>query len=309
MIAVAIASFGREELLRRLLISLRDCPALAEARIVIVNNGPRPLDPLLRETGWPEATVLTATRNLGCAGGVVWALEEALRDDRVRHVMIVDDDATVTPDAPEQLRTTLAATEGALAVPMITNADGEVAWFPGLLDRDKWKVIKRPGLRPDDYLRECGPAPVRFSWTAWPVIMVTREALVTCGLPLSSLWYQGVDLEFSMRVTHRLPGYFVPAARASHEPPPIRLDRGFYLRECGGLQNSFYIMLRLPHGRRALRHLPGNLYRYFRRWGMSPRVVIDTARAFWWGAIRAKPQGSPGFDFFQRQWEKETPAP
>lgn len=306
MIAVAIASFGREPLLRRLLLSLRPCPALAECRLIIVNNGPQSVANVMRETGWPDATILTPAQNLGCAGGVTLALEEGLRDPRVRHLMILDDDAIVELDVPEKLREALIATNGGLAVPMITNAAGEVAWFPGLRDPAKWRVIKRAGLRPEDYLRECGPDAVPFTWAAWPVLMMPRETIDRCGLPLRTLWYQGVDIEFTMRVTAQLPGYFVPCARARHEPPPIRLDRRFYLRECGGLQNSFYVVLRLAHGRRALRHLPGNVYRFFRCWGCRPQVLADVARAFWWGAVRAKPQGVDGFDHFRRLWAQTS---
>lgn len=305
MIAVVIASFGREELLRRLLLSLRPCPALADGRLILVNNGPRSLVELTRETGWPDATIISPPQNLGCAGGVARGMEEALGDPRVRHLLVLDDDAMVEPDAPEKLREVLLATGGGLAVPMITNAQGEVAWFPGLRDKTKWRVIKRAGLRPEDYLRECGPEPATFTWSAWPVIMMPRATIERCGLPMQELWYQGVDLEFTMRVTAQLPGYFVPAARARHEPPPIRLDRRFYLRECGGLQNGFYVVLRLPHGRRALRHLPGNVFRFFRGWGCRPRVLADVARAFWWGAVRAKPQGIDGFDHFRRRWAQE----
>lgn len=306
MIAVTIASFGREDLLRRLLVSLRPCPALADGPMVIVNNGGQPLDALLRETGWASAQVLVPATNQGCAGGQALALTEALRDPRVRHCLILDDDATVDPDTPELLRRALESTGAALAVPMITNAAGEVAWFPGLQDRRRWRVIKRPRLRPEDYLAECGPDWVRFTWSAWPVLLVSRHAIERHGLPMVELWYQGVDLEYTLRVTAHEAAYFVPTARARHLPPAITWNRRFYYRECGGLQNSFYIFLRRSYGRRALRHLPGNLYRFLRAWGCGPRVWADVGRAFWWGGVRAKPQGTPGFDHFRRAWESAS---
>lgn len=308
MIAVTLASFGREALLRRLLISLRPCPALAGCRLIIVNNGRSSIDTVLAETGWADATVLTPGSNQGCAGGLALAIAEALRDDRVRQCLIMDDDATVEPDAPARLRGALESTGGALAAPLITNAAGEVGWFPGLQDRRRWRVIKRPGLRPAEYLAECGPGLVRITWAAWPVLMVDRAAIERNGLPMRELWYQGVDLEYTLRLTAREAGYFVPEARAWHIPPAITWDRRFFLRECGGLQNSFFVFLRLPHGRRALRHLPGNLYRFLRCWGWRPRVLADVARAFWWGAVRARPQGAAGFDYFRRCWERAAPG-
>ncbi len=308
MIAVTIASLGREELLRRLLVSLRPCPALADCRLVIVNNGTKDIAAMLRETGWSGATVLTPESNLGCAGGMAWALAEAMRDGRVRQCLILDDDAVVEAETPGRLREALEATGGALAVPLITNASGEVAWFPGLQDRRQFHVIKRPGLRPEDYLAACGPESVRFTWAPWPVLMLTRAAIERHGLPLRDLWYQGVDIEFTLRVTMQDAAFFVPTARARHLPPTLVLDRRFYYRECGALQNTFFIFLRLPHGRRVRRHLPGNLYRFLRCWGWWPSVLADVARAFWRGAVRAKPQGVPGFDQFRRAWERTPPA-
>lgn len=308
MIAVTIASFGREDLLRRLLVSLRPCPALADSHMVIVNNGSRPLDALVRETGWTAATILTPATNQGSAGGMALALAEAVRDARVNQCLILDDDATVEPETPGRLRDALNATGGALAAPLITNAAGEVAWFPGLLDRRRWRVIKRPRLRPEQYLAECGPGLVRFTWSAWPVLMVTRVAIERYGLPMPELWYQGVDLEYTLRVSAHEAAYFVPEARARHLPPTMARDRRFYYRECGDLQNNFFVFLRLPHGRRAWRHLPGNLYRFLRNWGCRPRVLADVVRAIWWGAVRAKPQGSPGFDRFRRAWEGAAPS-
>lgn len=307
MIAVTIATYGREDLLRRLLASLRPCPALAECRLILVNNGSGPLGGLLQETGWADATVLTPPTNQGCAGGLALAIAEAIRDARVRQCLILDDDATVEPETPERLRCALEITNGALAAPMITNASGEVAWFPGLQDRRRWRVIKRPGLRPADYLTECGSEFVRFSWAAWPVLMVARTAVERHGLPMRELWYQGVDLEYTLRITASEAGYFVPEARARHLPPSVIRDRRYYLRECGGLQNSFFVFLRRPYGRRALRHLPGNLFRFMRCWGWWPHVLTDVVRAFWWGAVRAKPQGARGFDYFRRNWERTLP--
>ncbi|MBI2516064.1 MAG: glycosyltransferase [Opitutae bacterium] len=305
MIAAAIASYEREPLLRRLLGSLRECPALRDGLIVIVNNGTGDVATVARETGWPDAVVVMPGRNLGCAGGVALAISTACARPEVQHVLVLDDDAWVAPEAPGRLRETLEQTGGGLAVPLVSDAAGRIGWFPGLCDRKKWRVVKQPGLTPDDYVRICGAGPVRFTWAAWPILMLSRRAIVEGGLPLAELFYQGVDLEYTLRQTTRFAGYLVPTARAAHLPPPITADRRHYLRECAGLQNSFYVFIRLPHGRRALRHLPGNVWRFLRLWGYWPRVLADVLRAFWWGAVRAKPQGADGYNYFLQQWERQ----
>jgi GT2 family glycosyltransferase len=306
MIAVVIASFGREQLLRRLLVSLRACPALNQCRLILVNNGPEKLEPLAVSTGWKCATILKPERNLGCAGGVSLAMEEALRDPKVQKILILDDDSILSPDAPAILAQALDDTGGAMVVPLLTNAVGEVAWYPGLVDPLKWRVIKRPKLTPETYLAECGPTPEPFKWAPWPTLMLTRATLEACGLPMLQLWYQGVDIEYTLRVTANRPGYLVPLASASHQPPVVRMDERYYYRECGGLQNCFFTFICLPHGRRALRHLPGNVYRFIKCWRATPRVIADVMRAFWWGGIRARPQGVVGFDYFRHKWHQAS---
>lgn len=308
MIAVVIASYARQTLLQRLLASLRACPALGDGLVIIVDNGGCNLRGMVDAAGWERARLIEPGRNLGCAGGVALGLATALEEPAVTHLMVMDDDSVLSPETPAVLRDALVATGGAMAVPVVVDDAGVVGWYPGLQEPAKWRVVKRPGLRPADYLRECGPAPVRITWSAWPVIMFTRQAVELCGLPLEKLWYQGVDLEYTLRVTARLPGYFVPTTTCAHLPPPVVRDRRYYLRECGGLQNCLYVFCRLPHGRRALRHLPGNLWRFFQAWGFAPHVLGDFLRVIWRGGICGRPQGAEGFDQFRLEWEKSGRA-
>ncbi|MDD3179871.1 MAG: glycosyltransferase [Opitutaceae bacterium] len=300
MIAAIVPSLDRLPLLRRLLASLRECGGI-EGGITVVNNSPRSIQEEIERLGWPDVTLLEPGRNLGVGGGVAHGMLATLCNPAVNYVLVCDDDALVAPGAPALLRAVLAREHGGAAVPMLLRENGNIGWFPGLLEPAKWRVIKRQPLRPEEYLRKCGTDPVRFSWAPWPVMLVSRAAIETVGLPREDMWYQGDDLEYAMRLSARFPCFFVPAAQAMHYPPPGQADhRSFYYRECVGMQNVFYMVFHLPHCRRALRHLPGNCWRFLRNWHWSPCAVKDLVLAAWRGAVRRAPGGAPGFTQFQQ---------
>jgi hypothetical protein len=300
MIAAVVTAFERPELLRRLLASLRASGDVG--RTIVVDNSPRPL----ACAEWGDGVeVIRPERNLGTGGGVACGLRAAFADPAVTHALICDDDAVVEPGAPAALRAALEPRGGFAAVPMVLRANGVIGWFPGLLDPKKWAVIKRQPLQPAEYLQRCGPEPVRFSWAPWPVLLVTRAAVEAVGVPREDLWYHGVDLEYTLRLTARGAGYFVPSVRSSHLPPEQRLSRAAeHDRECLGLQNQFFMCVHLPHARRAGRHLPGNTWRTVRRAPHRLAAMVDCIRAAWWGGVRGRPATAAGFDLFLRRWSE-----
>ena len=105
---------------------------------------------------------------------------------------------------------------------------------------------------------------------------------------------RGEDLEFSLRLTHRERGVFVPTALVEHLPPPSTpaAREEEYVKHRAMIQNIAYTALRLPHGRRIARTIPGNCRRFLRTWGWNPRVLGDTLAALWRGAILARPAGA-----------------
>jgi hypothetical protein len=72
------------------------------------------------------------------------------------------------------------------------------------------------------------------------------------------------------------------------------------------LQNTAYGFLRLPHGRRAAKHLPGNFLRFLRANRFSPAALQDALRALYYGAVRGKPGDLPGFQDFKERWHALT---
>jgi GT2 family glycosyltransferase len=294
------ATYRRPAELDRLIASLEQIPRGFHALVVVDNAG----DPRTREAA-ERARIptryLNPGANLGCGGGLAAGERFALEKlgPTWTHLWILDDDTVVAPDALERLLAAMAREGAVVAHPLTTDGAGQLGWFPGLLDREKFRAIRVPGP-PEQFITQCGDAPVPFSWSQGIALLVARTALEALGPHRDDYWVRGEDLEFSLRLTHGGRGIYVPAARVQHLPPAAAPSSGDaeYRRHGAMLQNIAYTAARLPHGRRLLRTIPGNWLRFLRMWSPSPRVVADAARALFLGAVRGEPAGVS--KYFQR---------
>jgi GT2 family glycosyltransferase len=240
---------------------------------------------------------LPQSENLGCGGGLRQAEEYALATfaSQYTHVWILDDDTVVAPDSLAALLAALEKSGAEAAAPMILNETGRIGWFSGLTDPEKFRVICR-AQTPAEYLAASGPDPVPFSWSTGICLLLSRRALETVGLHRTDFWIRGEDLEFSLRITGKFPGVFVPTVSVQHLPPPAQespaSQRSEYLKSCAHLQNVGYIGLHLPHGRRIAGKIPGNLYRFLKDARCAPRAFLDATRALWHGAVLRQPAGT-----------------
>ncbi len=303
-VMVVITTFKRPRLLAALLHSLTDAGSEI-SQVLVVDNANDPETRTVVEAATVKTRYVFPGSNLSCGGGLKFAMQHGLQDPATTHFWIFDDDAEATPHALATMLQAMHATTAELAVPMMLDRGEIVGWFPGLLDRNAWQFIRRPRLTRPDYLAAYGDSPVPFSWTPWPSLLVTTRAVRVAGPPRDDFWFYGDDLEFSLRLTAQFKGIFVPAAVGRHHPPtptnPIHARQQAYLRNCLMLQNNSYCFLKLPHARRARKHLPGNFFRFFRTHGLSPTSVRDAACAFYWGGVRGQTADSPGFQEFKHR--------
>ena len=295
-VVVVVATFRRAPELARMLASLE--PEPTPLAVLVVDNADDPATQAAIEAvqGRLAAERLVPGSNLGCGGGLAYGEKIALeRFPQATHVWILDDDTEVCPGALEEMLSALEAKRADAAVPMILTRQGGIGWFPGLLERDCFQII-RSMETPSQYRKWCGRRPVPFSWATGVSMLVTRAALEECGLHRADFWIRGEDLDFSLRLTHRGVGIFVPGAEVRHLPPPAAHDPAARAAERGKhavmLQNIAYISLHLPHGRRILSTLPGNLWRYLKTWGAGG--MREILRALWRGGVRRKPGGAKG---------------
>ena len=292
-VVAVVATRGRPRELARLLASLERVTGLGAA--VIVDNGNETVVRDVVAAASLDTCYVASATNLGCGGGLALAERTALDrfDGRLTHVWILDDDAVVPPDVLPVLIDAMARTGADAACPMIVGPQGRVGWFPGLLDADAFRAI-RTARTPADYLASRGTEPVRFSWSTGVSLLVARRAIDTLGVHRDDYWVRGEDLEFSLRITHRGTGIFVPTVTVQHLPPSDLSSGGRVemLKQVAMLQNLAYTGVHLSHGRCLLRTIPGNVWRFVRAW--PARHGITAARALWRGAVLGRPAGRNG---------------
>jgi GT2 family glycosyltransferase len=285
-IVAATATFQRPAQLRALLNSLRTEPI---AGMVIVDNG-RDADTakVAAEIPFP-VEIVTPPTNLGCGPGVGLALQTALKL-AATHVWLFDDDAFAQPGAGTELLAALDSGNADVAVPLITDRQNRIRWFPGPLDEPAWTAI-REELTPEDFRARCGIGPWTWTWSPWTSLLVTRRAVERVGLPRTDFGFQGEDIEWTLRLTQHFRGVLTGAAECRHEPPDVDAAHG-RAKHAAMLQNTAFTAIRLRHGRRILVHLPGNGWRFLRAARFSVGAFAMLGRAWWRGIVRGRPAGA-----------------
>lgn len=288
------ATFRRPTELRRLIDSLPHAGSTMRA-LVVVDNAADPAVQQLAATSTFPVEYHAPGSNIGCGGGLQVGERLAFErfGNRLTHIWILDDDVVVAPGSLDVLVKAMDDEQAHAVHPLVVDGDGRLGWFPGLLDRNKFRVIHLQQT-PEQFIDRCGSSPVPFSWAQGIALLVRRPAFDQLGFHRADYWVRGEDLEFSLRLTYQFRGLYVPQARVQHLPPasPSASSlEGEYRKHCAMLQNIAYTSLRLPHGRRIARTVPGNWLRFVRMWGWQPRVVADVFCAFWRGAIRGWPAG------------------
>ena len=290
-----VATYRRAPELERMLRSLAQV-TVPMALVIVDNADERETEAAVRNAPpGIEVVRLTPGANLGCGGGLAYGECAAMEryGDRLTHLWPMDDDVEIPPGTLERMLQAMETEGAALACPMITGPDGRIGWVPGLLEYRPFRVAlaKQP---PADYLARCGSRPIRLAWAAGVSLLVTRDAYLKCGPQRDDFLIRGEDIEWTLRITAQFPAIFVPDAQVRHLPrSPVESPEATATerkKQGAMLQNIAYISFHLPHGRRILRHLPGNLWRFIRAWGLGR--LFEGLTLYWRGAVGARPAGA-----------------
>lgn len=308
VVAAVVATFNREREVAQLIRSLVPVRALI-GKIILTDNAGILAEDRLTSPDAPAIQILQPGENLGCGGGLSCAMKRALESmPDVTHFWILDDDVEVAPDTLPVLLEEMTKHSADLAYPMVVDGSGKVGWFPGLMRRGPWAAIRSVETA-DEYRRRCGDESVPFSWSPGVALLVSRRAVEEVGMHRPDFWVRGEDLEFSVRVTARFRGIFVPRTTVrhlfAHHGAGIQ-NNAEYLKRCAHLQNAIYISTRLPHARPMLRYLPGNIVRFLHDSHWRPRALRDLAIAVRNGAIRGVPAGAENGADFQARAARST---
>jgi len=304
-VAALVATFRRPRELGRLLEALAQTPEGLDL-VVIVDNAGNAETRAVVERAQCRTHYLAPGTNLGCGGGLKRAGETALSiaGDRLTHLWILDDDAVPTAHTLSGLLAVMESENADAACPLVIGPEGLVGWTPGFVDRAIERAATAP-VRPEEFRARFGSEPLPFTWTQGISLLVSRDAIDAVGLHRDDFWIRGEDLEFSLRITGRFRGVFVPAVEVQHLPPPetgASSRAAEYLKHAALLQNVLYLSLRLAHCRRIAWTVPANIVRFVRTWGLAS--LADVWRAFFRGTIRGEAAGQGAGATFRRRAEK-----
>jgi GT2 family glycosyltransferase len=300
-VVAVVATFRRPRELERLLGSLRNVDA-----VVVCNNEADPEVRAVCERAQGETTCLDSPVNLGCGGGLRQAEEEAWKQfgDRLTHLLVLDDDATLEADSVSRLLDVMEREHAAVVYPLVTGADGRVGWTPGLKIREQHRLGANP-IPVAEYRHRLGTSVAEFDWAQGICLLAHREAVDAAGFHRNDFWVRGEDLDFSLRLTARGRGIFSTEVIVKHLPPdpsPAASRAAEYLRHAAMVQNIAYLGFRQPHGRRIAKSALGAGRRFLSLWGLG--AVRDLVSALWRGAVRAEPAGNGVGRTFHHRFEE-----
>lgn len=301
-VVAVVATYRRPFELGRLIDSVATLRHPLAAFIVVDNSSNAEIRALVEKAPF-RAIYLDPGKNLGCGGGLRLAEEHALSlpDVTATHVLVLDDDAVLTPDCVDLLVAASAEEKADLAYPMVLDGDGHVNWLPGIPVHREYRRMGM--LDREKFIAHFGDRPRTFVNAQGVCLLISRAALEAKGLHRDDFWVRGEDIEFTLRFTRHHRGIFVPSALAHHLPPPehsVSSTRAAeYLKHCAMVQNNSYLGIRLPHGWRIAWTTAGTLRHFFSIWGF--RALPDALRAMWRGAVLGEPAGvGSGRTFYAR---------
>ncbi|MHC4947255.1 MAG: glycosyltransferase family 2 protein [Planctomycetota bacterium] len=202
-LSVVIVNYNNGRVLAGCLPSLREALAGLDAEVILSDNGSRDGSVDWVRTEFPEIRILENDANLGFAE----ANDRALPLVHGRHVLFLNPDTVVEPDAIRALLAFLDATPQATVVGgLLLNGDGSrqisTRAFPTLWTffcRQTGLAFRRPTsprFAGCDYGDWDGTTARRVDWVSGAALMIRREAMAVVGGfdPGFFLTYDEVDL-------------------------------------------------------------------------------------------------------------------
>jgi GT2 family glycosyltransferase len=188
-------------------------------RVVVVDNGSDD-DSAARLSRWMEqrpvtgrVTLLASPRNLGFAGGANVGIEALCSDGRIRHYLLLNNDATVRADFFAELGRALEAAPDAaiLGATIYEAGSAQRVWYAG------GTFVPLRALAAHRYEVPSAGVPVRTDFVTGCAMLISREARDALG-PLPECYFMYLeDAEYSHRANAAgLPVLYAPRAVVLH---------------------------------------------------------------------------------------------
>lgn len=208
-----VLTFNRKDLLRGCLESLA-AQTRACDRIIVIDNCSTDGTPEMLRNEWAgRVEVHTLSRNVGASGGFNAGIRIAYQVG-ADFVWVMDDDVLPDADALEKLLEAdqYLADEGIARAFVLSSA-----WTEDNCLTNVPKIDTRPTARgyetwPLFLHRKMAPV-TRATFVS---ILLPRSTIAQYGLPLAPMFIWGEDTEYTLRITHRCPGFLVSESRVVH---------------------------------------------------------------------------------------------
>ncbi len=211
-IAVIVVNWNGFEDTQRCIASVL-ASSYGEVAVYVVDNGSSGDEAGALRRNWPDVSVIRLERNAGY-GGAANAGIEAARRNGCWAALVLNNDATISPDALEQLKASSRTRGGrAILAPLVERADGRV-WSAGGKLRWPWVAGEHIGLgaEPSAFVE-----PVRVSWASGCALFAPMAAFDDIGGFDERYFLYLEDLDWCLRARKR--GYeiwYEPSARVTH---------------------------------------------------------------------------------------------
>ncbi|MFT8878989.1 MAG: glycosyltransferase family 2 protein [Oenococcus sp.] len=202
-VSAVVVTYNRLDLLKQSVAALQNQHSASLKHIIIVNGASTDgtKDWVLAEAKKDTKIVFVdLPKNLGGAGGFNQGVRAFIQQTNDDFVWLMDDDSLVTDDALDRL----------LAVWKLDPTAGMAA------SHDIWKdgtwanMNMAAPLFSDKIKVYYGDAPfVRIKHSTFVSTIISRVAVLKVGLPQKEYFIWGDDIEYTQRVTHFFPGFFV----------------------------------------------------------------------------------------------------
>lgn len=254
-VCAIVVTHNRLELLKAALAALRGQDRLPDAILVIDNGCTDGTGPWLAEESKQDRTgvlQVVTQENLGSAGGVFTGLKAAFAAGH-DWFWVLDDDTIPSPSALQMLLTGAERFRAASPTGRLGWLNSMVLWSDGSLHRMNEPKLK-PYLEwgPSFFADRCLPA----HWCSFVSVLLTREAIAACGLPLKDMfiWYD--DVEYTARIVLRsFSGVVVPDSIVEHRtklnytPDFMDINSENYVRFRYAFRNQVLVLRTLLEGR------------------------------------------------------------
>jgi GT2 family glycosyltransferase len=225
-VSVIVVSYNTRQLLAECLASVRASQTDGPVELLVVDNASTDGSPEMVRSEFAEACLIRNSRNVGFAA----ANNQALQRAQGRHLLLLNSDTALLPEALEQLRSAFARhPELGIAGPRLLNRDGtrQPSWgeYPSVWTEFLFQTfLFKVWPAPFPYGQRVHPLQWRayrdFRWVHWvtgAALMLRREVWDRIGgLPEDAFMY-AEDVEYCWRAAQA--GFriaYCPAAAVYH---------------------------------------------------------------------------------------------